>query len=253
MKTIAWNIYQGGGKRTSPILDALTRIDADVCVLTEFNEQRSESLMKSLRKEGWEYQDSSFSKATGAGLAIASRFEFQSGDIPECPDEGRWLHVRLPGQDIDVCAAYAPLASRHKGEYWDWMIDAVGPLLLRKTLIVGDLNNGLSPQDHSQGANPLPKWKKMQEFIDSGWTDLFRHQDPVGNKSSWWTNQGAGFRIDHAFGSPSLRDALTSVSYVTEIEGAYRPLVDTSGPSAGWTDRASSDHALLEVIVNAGY
>jgi exonuclease III len=157
MRIITWNIHQGGGKRSTSILDAISKIDADVCVLTEFNEVRSESLMKTLGEEGWSYQESSFSKEKGVGLAVVSRVKIQFGDLPKCPEEGRWLHVKLPNQDIEVCAAYAPLASQLKGEYWDWMIDAAQPLLGRKALIVGDFNNGLFPADHPEGASPLPK------------------------------------------------------------------------------------------------
>jgi exonuclease III len=249
MKIIAWNICQGGGNRSPSILEALKKTNADICVLTEFREVESISLMKSLWEEGWSFQKTSFSKEKGVGLAIVSRNEFQWAQIPICPDEGRWLHVQLPNQEIDICAAYAPLASRSKEIYWDWMIDALKPLLDRRTLVVGDLNNGMYPEDHPEGAKPLPKWRKMQDFIDTGWTDLYRNLHPTRRESSWWTSHGAGFRIDHAFGSPLLREQVMSVSYVTSIRGATRPLVDVSGPSAGWTSRASSDHALIEVVV----
>ena len=207
--------------------------------------------MKSLWAKGWSHQVSSFSQETRAGVAIISRHDIQPGNSSPCPQDGRWLHVRIPHEDLEVCGAYAPLSDQLKGEFWDWMTTAARPLLSQRAIVLGDLNNGLFPADHPADARPLPKWTKMQDLLDSGWTDLYRHLHPTGSDSSWWTNRGAGFRIDHAFGSQKLCDGLNFVDYVTSIENMDRPLVDKLGAREGWTRRASSDHAVLRVTLDA--
>jgi len=249
MKITAWNIYQGGAGRAESILSVLENLNPDVIVLSEYHPERSRSLLKLLSDKGWGFQSKNFSETSGAGIAVISRVKFVRLDEPDRAPKGRWIQIRIPSEDLVLCAAYGPLQSRPKGEFWDWMISEVQPLLNQRTIIIGDLNNGLFPGDHPEHARPLPKWKKMQELIAAGWCDLYRNSNPEGRDRSWWTAKSAGFRIDHAFVSPPLIIQSTSVKYWRSIDGVDIPIVDTNGASAGWSKRVASDHALLEVTL----
>ncbi len=57
-------------------------------------------------------------------------------------------------------------------------------------------------------------------FMDSmaaiGFSDVWRHRYPDGREFSWYSHRGNGFRIDHAFLSPSLAARAGVVRYSHE-------------------------------------
>jgi len=60
----------------------------------------------------------------------------------------------------------------------------------------------------------------MAHFMDSmdaiGFRDLWRHRYPDGREFTWYSHRGNGFRIDHAFLSPSLAARAGVIRYSHE-------------------------------------
>ena len=53
----------------------------------------------------------------------------------------------------------------------------------------------------------------MQRLLDLGWVDLWRHFHPNTQEYTWKSTAGNGFRLDHAFASPSAVPRVTNTYY----------------------------------------
>jgi exonuclease III len=84
-------------------------------------------------------------------------------------------------------------------------------------------------------------------LLNSGWLDAFRLAHNDRRAYSWWSTK-RGFRLDHAFLSPSISSRLSSADYVTRTSrhtlahNHPRPWARELGP-------ALSDHAALVMEV----
>jgi exonuclease III len=56
----------------------------------------------------------------------------------------------------------------------------------------------------------------MDRMDAIGFRDLWRHRYPDGREFTWYSHRGNGFRIDHAFLSPSLANRAGAVRYSHE-------------------------------------
>lgn len=104
----------------------------------------------------------------------------------------------------------------------------------RKPIIVcGDLNCALTPLDLANpkanegnpGYSPQERGK-LQELLNSGFTDSFRHLHPEERKYSWWSYRAnarardIGWRIDYFLVSDFAKDKITTADILTDIHGS---------------------------------
>ena len=246
MRIAAWNIQNGGGKRIVGISRALSEVKSDVCVLSEFTNASSQRLTLALKERGYEHILHTEPENRWGGILIASRFPMERGEIVDCPSPERWLHVVVENAGLEVGAAYIPNAERsttEKSEYWNWLLDVGRELVSHTAIVCGDFNTGM-PYVDEQGKT-LKCSAQMGQMLDSEWTDLWRMTHPNERKSSWWSNSGDGFRLDHAFGSPSLVSRLRATEYVTLIE---EQCVAHEARSHDGCERGPlSDHSMLTI------
>jgi exodeoxyribonuclease III len=177
---------------------------------------------------------------------VASRFPMERGNIVDCPSPERWLHVILEGSGLEVGAAYIPNSERSKNEkfeYWNWLLDVGGELMSRSAIICGDFNTGLPYVDEK--GKSLKCSAQMSQMLNSQWTDLWRMTHPHDRESSWWSNTGNGFRLDHAFGSPALVSRSCSAEYVTLVDDQC--VAHESRNHVGCERKPLSDHSMLIV------
>jgi exodeoxyribonuclease III len=246
VKITAWNIQNGGGNRIAGITESLAAVDADVCVLSEYTRGSSPRLASSLANHGYEYIAHTEPEGFWGGVLIASRTPLQPGSVNSCPSSDRWLHVVVEGSEVEICGAYIPNRERsdtEKAEYWEWLIEMGRGLLDRAVLVCGDFNTGLPNADYDGRA--LPSAELMQVMLDSGWVDVWRRDHPNDAQHSWWSAAGNGFRIDHAFASPSAARLCQQVHYVTEVNG--RCVVHPSRAAHDCGLGPLSDHSMLVV------
>jgi exonuclease III len=81
----------------------------------------------------------------------------------------------------------------------------------RNTLLVGDFNTGRHYLDE-KGATYVSA-DYMDRIEAAGFQDLWRGRNPERREFSWFSQAGNGFRLDHAFASPSLAERLIHVGY----------------------------------------
>jgi exodeoxyribonuclease III len=101
-----------------------------------------------------------------------------------------------------------------KVPYWQTLVDAFAMRATSEALAIGDFNTCRAYVDEP-GAIDM-----TAHFIDSmaaiGFCDLWRHRYPDRREYSWYSHRGNGFRIDHAFLSPSLATRAGAVRYSHE-------------------------------------
>jgi exonuclease III len=80
-------------------------------------------------------------------------------------------------------------------------------------LVMGDWNTGDVPLDKEDAGSPFrctPEYRQMREL---GFEEAWRSRHGVEREYTWHSHRGNGFRIDHAFLSPSLRGRLADARY----------------------------------------
>jgi endonuclease/exonuclease/phosphatase family metal-dependent hydrolase len=243
--TIAtWNLKCATRPRrwTSAFVDAVTGLDADIVVLTEYASPTSECrFAQSLREAGFCHTCVT-SRVDGQNqVLIASRHEMQRGELraaavigPAVPPN--FLHVVVPDLGVDILGLRIPDYSgdrlrRHAT--WDWLELAAKKLVAGQAVLIGDFNADIRYK-------PAHCGDRFKRLTATGW----QHAEPVG--WSYWNPSGHAARLDHLLVSP--RRMVESVRYVSESGGHAlvgrkpgRPLGDLQ-PVA---ENALSDHAAL--------
>ena len=211
MKILTWNIRHGGRRRLEAILDRLFRHDADIIVLTEFrNNDAGEKIQEQLDTAGWEHRVASEAVPNRNGVLVASRAEIVcSGNLAEdLPEPHRLLDVRF--DNLRIVGVYMPSLAE-KLPYWDRLLDAAPKLVREPALMIGDFNTGMHHLDEA-GATFIGS-DRMERLEESGFLELWRAAHPDQQEFTWFSNQGNGFRLDHAFASPPLRRSVSKVYY----------------------------------------
>ena len=100
---------------------------------------------------------------------------------------------------------------------------------------MGDWNTGAHRLDET--GKTFVCAEHFAKLSSLGWTDLWRHHNSGATEWTWYSRlkggvRGNGFRLDHAFATPSLRSRITSCKY-----------------SHAERDAGISDHSMLIVEV----
>jgi exodeoxyribonuclease III len=214
MRLLAWNIRQGGGSRLSGIVAALVRHDADVLVLSEYRGGDSaERLCAALRSAGYRHVTELVPPPQRTGVLIAARrgFSAQGALCPDVPEPYRLIDVELGS--VRLTGVYMPNLLR-KVPYWQALVSAFAARVDDATLAIGDFNTCRAYVDEPGAIDATAHFMDSVEAI--GFHDLWRHRYPDGREYSWYSHRGNGFRIDHAFLSPSLASRAGAIRYSHE-------------------------------------
>jgi exonuclease III len=197
MRLLAWNIRQGGGSRLIGIMAAIARHDADVLILSEYRGGDSaDRLLVALKASGYRHVTRLVPPLGRTGVLIASR--------------------RLVDVDLGVLrltGVYMPNLLK-KVPYWQTLVDAFGARATGDALAIGDFNTCRAYVDEPGAIDATAHFMDRMDAI--GFRDLWRHRYPDGREFTWYSHRGNGFRIDHAFLSPSLANRAGAVRYSHE-------------------------------------
>lgn len=227
MRLLAWNIRQGGGTRLAAIAAALALHDADVVVISEYRGGESgERLRGALAVLGYRHASTSAPPPGGNGVLIAAR-----RPLIERPAISAGLSepYRLVAVEIGamlLCGVYMPNLLK-KVPYWQRLIDGLADHAGRDALAIGDFNTCRAYLDEAGAIDASAHFMDKIEAI--GFCDLWRRRNPELREFSWYSTRGNGFRIDHAFLSPTLAARAGPVCYSHEERRAglsdHSPLI----------------------------
>lgn len=210
MKVLAWNIRQGGGSRIDKIICSIQGKQPDVVVLTEFRNNRNGEVVKAeLKKNGLIYQTSG-DAAEKNTLFIASRFSFSpSTFMAELGSEAHRC-VGVNFDDFHLFGFYFP-QKFEKIPIFNFILKNLSSYLNKPTLLIGDFNTGKHCVDEAGATFKAAEYFEL--LPHKGWVDAWRQHHGNKREYTWYSNQGNGFRIDHAFASPSMSTNVSSCIY----------------------------------------
>lgn len=211
MRLLAWNIRQGGGSRLAGIMAAIVRHDADVLILSEYRGGDSaERLRAALKTSGYRHATRLAPPPQRTGVLIAARRRFVERG-PVCAGvEEPWRLLDVDLGVVRLTGVYMPNLLK-KVPYWQSLVDALTDRAPHDALAIGDFNTCRAYVDEPGAIDATAHFMDSMNAI--GFRDLWRHRYPDGREFSWYSHRGNGFRIDHAFLSPSLAARAGVVRY----------------------------------------
>jgi exodeoxyribonuclease-3 len=220
---ICWNIQQGGGSRLPRIVEELSAYDPDVIALTGFRTQPGIALCASLKERGWPNVETTNPAVNQNGIAVFSRAPMRrTRPCPAPPaDVARWLDIDLPEYGfgigvLHIMAATAAASNAAKTRFWDTVLGAAAERVNEPFLFIGHWNTGLHRIDETGKTYVCAE--HFARLSALGWTDAWRRHNPGGTEFTWYSKvkggvRGNGFRVDHAFATPSLLPRIASCRY----------------------------------------
>jgi len=211
LRLLAWNIRHGGGTRLPAIGQALARHEADILVISEYRGGDSANRLRAaLAGLGYRHMTALTPPPGKNGVLIAARRPFREhGAVSTAlPEPYRMVRVEMAG--LLLCGIYMPNLSA-KVPYWEALIAALAAEAGGSALAIGDFNTCRAYVDEPGAIDATAHF--MDKVEAAGFCDLWRRRYPEGREFSWYSTRGNGFRIDHAFVSPSLAAKAGAVRY----------------------------------------
>jgi exodeoxyribonuclease-3 len=222
---LAWNLRHGGGGRGMPhIVLSLLEHAPDVILLSEFRSSTGGQIAGVLADHGWRHQHASEAPPGCNGLLIASRHPLRavrtdpgailgSQSLVPAAAFRRYAEVEIPALGLALANVHIPCDGKGLGR------DAVFQILLEAArrrkgeafVILGDLNAGRHHLD--EGGDTFTCTRCLGQLAAIGYVDAFRRLHPEAREYTWYSHEGAGFRIDHAYVSAALAGRIRACTY----------------------------------------
>ena len=240
MRFVSWNVNGLRAALKKGFMEAFKELDADAFCLQETKMQEGQAI---LDLPGYEQYFYSAEKKGYSGTAIFTRVKPLSVaygiGTPEHDHEGRVITMEL--DDVYLVTVYTPNAKRalERLDYRMTWEDAFRSYLKgldakKPVIICGDLNVAhkeidlKNPKSNRRNAGFTDEERgKLQELLDAGFIDTFRHFYPdQADIYSWWSyrfkarERNSGWRIDYFVASERLAPRLQGAAIHTEIYGS---------------------------------
>jgi exonuclease III len=226
VKLLAWNIQHGGGARLARIVEEISAYDPDVVAVTEFRAGPGVALCAALKERGLLHVETTNPAGSENGIAVFSRTPMRRTRPCPAPSGSlvRWLDIDLPDYGFEVGILHVMAAGSSKNHptnvakvrFWDAVLRAAESRLGEPFLFVGDWNTGVHGLDET--GRTFVCAEHFGRLSTMGWTDMWRQHNPGINEYTWFSKlkggaRGNGFRVDHAFATPSLMPRIRYCRY----------------------------------------
>jgi exodeoxyribonuclease III len=241
MKIITYNVNGVRSAISKSLFAWLQATDADVLCLQEIKASKdvlTEELVL-LEHMGYEHYWFPAEKKGYSGTAIFTKktpkhVEYGCG-ITDYDKEGR--NIRVDFDDVSVMSVYFPSGSAgdHRQAFKYRFLDEFGRYLellqsqCKNLVVSGDYNICHRPIDiHNPKANAnssgfLPEEREwMENFIESGYIDTFRHLNKEPHNYTWWSyragarGKNLGWRIDYNMVTTALESNIKRAAILPE-------------------------------------
>lgn len=242
MKLISFNVNGIRAAAKKGLLESIHQMNPDIMGFQEIKSSE-EQVREVLFGLGYHIYAYSAEKPGYSGTAVITRKEPLSVKygigIPEHDNQGRAITCEF--EDFYFLNVYVPnsgseLARLPYRQTWDVaLLSYIKGLEAKKPVVFcGDLNVAHRPIDlKNDKANYNKSAGYMQEeidgidnYINSGLVDTFRHLYPETVKYSWWSyragarQNNVGWRIDYFLVSKSFAPRVTDAFILNEVEGS---------------------------------
>ncbi len=227
LRILAWNIQHGGGPRRSPLIAlALLEASPDIVVLTEFRGARGGQIAGVLHDHGLAYHACSPREPTKNAVCLCSRWPIAAApDADMFVDQAglahRWLDASIPELSLRITGVHVPDAARsdaramaRKSLFWQRLNRSAAASVGEDRVVIGDYNTGRPALDES--GRTLTSAAHLGRLETIGFADAFRSLHALTREYTWHSPTGSGFRLDHAYVSPTLRGRLRRCDYLHE-------------------------------------
>lgn len=231
MRIVTYNVNGIRSAMSKGLFEWVKAVDPDVLCLQEIKASPDQVGVFELEELGYHHYWYPAQKKGYSGVAIFSKTEPKNivygCGIKEYDDEGRVL--RADFEDVSVMSVYHPSGS--SGELrqafkMKWLSDFTRyiselQLTVPNLVLSGDFNICHRPIDiHNPVSNAkssgfLPEEREwMEQFINSGFIDTFRHFNKDPHHYTWWSyragarGKNLGWRIDYNMVSAAMENRL---------------------------------------------
>ena len=210
-------------------MTAIASHNPDVIALTEFRSTPGVAIRRHLEQRGWGHIESTDPAGSVNGICVLSRSPLVREKSCPAPAENavRWLDVELPAQGFAIGALHilnsdagiGEAAGAAKTRFWDAILKAAEARIAQPFLFIGDFNTGLHKVD--EAGRTFYCAEHFARFSDLGSIDVWRHFNGSATEHTWFSHGRGGktengFRLDHAFVTPSLLQRVKDCRYSYE-------------------------------------
>ncbi len=246
LRVLSWNVNGLRAVTKKGFIDWLEQSGADIVGLQESRVTEAQLPDEILELPGWHRETVAAERLGYSGVMLFSRRKpdqvIRKLGVPEFDAEGRFLMARF-GR-LFVASVYFPNGNgkdrdNSRVPYKLAFTDAVRELADRKrrggykVIVMGDFNTAREaidlarPKQNVKTSGFLPEERvNLDQWVEGGWVDCFRHQQPEGGHYTWWSQRGGarernvGWRIDYLMASPNLRDHLREAYHLPQVMGS---------------------------------
>jgi len=231
MLVITYNVNGIRAAMNKGLIDWLAQVNPDILCLQEIKANPEQVNLSGFEVLGYKHYWYPAQKKGYSGVAIFSKKEplnvaYGCG-IEEYDDEGRILRVDF--EDLSVMSVYHPSGSSgdlRQAFKMQWLVDFSHYIAtLKKThpnlLLCGDFNichkeiDIHNPKSNANTSGFLPQEREwMEQFINTGFIDTFRHFNKDPHQYSWWSyragsrDKNLGWRIDYNMAAKNIEHRL---------------------------------------------
>ena len=242
MKIISYNLNGIRAATTKGFINWLEEESPDVICIQETKAQIDQMPTFELNSIGYDCYYFSAQKKGYSGVAILTKTKpdqvtYGMG-IEKYDNEGRF--IRADYGDLSIISVYHPsgTSGEERQDFkMQWLSDFQNYIhelsKTRKELIIcGDYNichraiDIHDPKGNAKNSGFLPEEREwIDGFINSGYTDSFRHLYPeTKDKYSWWSYRhnsrakNKGWRIDYCMVSDKIKDRIIAADILSEVK-----------------------------------
>lgn len=233
MKIVTYNVNGIRSVMAKGWADWLRSVDADVVCLQETKALPEQVDVQIFEKMGYKHYWHSAQKKGYSGVCILTKqipTHVETGcGIKDYDSEGRVL--RADYGEVSVLCVYIPSGSsgeERQAYKMQWISDFkvyIDKLKKKrkKLIICGDYNichraiDIHNPVSNAKSSGFLPEEREwMEQFINSGFIDTFRHFNKDPHHYTWWTyrfsarEKNLGWRIDYTLASDTMAGQLVN-------------------------------------------
>ena len=247
MKISSWNVNGLRAAIKKGFLEWLQACDSEIVALQETRSLEEQLPPEALAPEGWHFALNAAERKGYSGVGIYSRASLDALTTATGEErfdiEGR-LQVARIGK-LSLVNGYFPNGSGknrdqsrvpYKLDFYRRVFEMMEPARAagEPILVMGDFNTAhqeidlARPKTNHKTSGFLPEERaELDRWLNSGWTDTFRHvHGDVEGAYSWWSQRGGarernvGWRIDYVLASPGALTHLQDAWISPEVRGS---------------------------------